>query len=744
MRLILFKSIFILSLLITYSKAEIVNKVSISGNERVSEETIKLYGKIDLGKDYSENDLNTVLKNLYETNFFEDVKISLTNNLLKIELKEFPIINQLVIVGEKSKRYRDQIKKIISLKEKNSFIKSSLANDVEMIKSLYSELGYNSAKVETKLKKIDNKNFDLLIQIERGKQTKISSIDFTGNKSVRKNRLRDVVASEEDAFWKILTKNTNLNENLINLDVRLLRNYYKSLGFYDVKVTSNIAEINKDGDAVLKYSIDEGTRYRITKISTEVDKVFDKNIFFPLNNSYKKYIGEYYSPFKVKKLLEELDELIEANNLQFVEHNVKEQIQNNRISIVINIFESDKNLVERINIIGNVVTNENVIRGELILDEGDPYTKLSLDKSISKIKSRNIFKKVEYEVKNGSKDNLKIIDIKVEERPTGEIAAGAGVGTNGGSFAINIKESNWVGEGKAVGFDIEVDNESILGTLSYSNPNYNFLGNSLSYAISSESNDKPDQGYENTVISGSLGTSFEQYKDVIASLGISASYDDLRTDNTASREKKKQDGSYNEIAGSYGFTFDKRNRSFMPTSGSIVSFGQTLPIFADKSSISNLFTSSNYKTINENMIGAGKIYLSTINGIGSDDVRLSKRKGLSSRRLRGFQKNKVGPVDGTDHIGGNYAAAINFEANLPNLLPDDTNTDINLFLDFGNVWGVDYDSTIDDSNKIRSSFGALASWMSPLGPMTFTFSQNLSKADTDETEGFNFNLGTTF
>ena len=266
-----------------------------------------------------------------------------------------------------------------------------------------------------------------------------------------------------------------------------------------------------------------------------------------------------------------MDELIEANNLQFVEHNVKEQIQGNTISIVFNVFESDKNLVERINIIGNVVTNEDVIRGELILDEGDPYTKLSLEKSISKIKSRNIFKTVEYEVKDGSKNNLKIINIKVEERPTGEIAAGAGVGTNGGSFAINIKESNWLGEGKAVGFDIDVDSESILGTLSYSNPNYNFLGNSLSYSISSESNDKPDQGYENTVISGSLGTSFEQYKDVIASLGISASYDDLRTDNTASNSLKKQDGSYNEIAGNYGFTFDKRNRSFMPTSGSIVS-----------------------------------------------------------------------------------------------------------------------------------------------------------------------------
>ena len=117
-----------------------------------------------------------------------------------------------------------------------------------------------------------------------------------------------------------------------------------------------------------------------------------------------------------------------------------------------------------------------------------------------------------------------------------------------------------------------------------------------------------------------------------------------------------------------------------------------------------------------------------------DDVRLSKRKGLSSKRLRGFEKNKVGPVDGKDHIGGNYAAALNFEANLPNLLPEDTNTDVGLFLDFGNVWGVDYDSSIDDSNKIRSSTGIAANWMSPIGPMTFTLFSKFSKADTDETE----------
>ena len=182
----------------------------------------------------------------------------------------------------------------------------------------------------------------------------------------------------------------------------------------------------------------------------------------------------------------------------------------------------------------------------------------------------------------------------------------------------------------------------------------------------------------------------------------------------------------------------------MPTDGSIIGFGQSFPLYADKSFISNRFNISSYRSITEDVIGATKLYVASVNGLGNDDVRLSNRTGISSRRLRGFEKNKVGPVDGKDHIGGNYAAALNFESNLPNLLPDDTNTDITLFLDFGNVWGVDYDSSIDDSNKIRSSTGVMASWMSPIGPLSFTLSQNLSKASTDETQGFSFNLGTTF
>ena len=733
----------ILTLQFSFLKAEIVNSTIINGNKRISNETIILYGDIKLKKDYSESDINKVIKNLYSTNFFEDVQVTLSENNLIINLKEYPILNQLILIGEKSSKFKDEIKKSMQLKEKRSFIKSYLAKDIENIKNVYSYLGFNFAKVESRVKEIDDENFDLIIEIERGNKTKIKKINFVGNKSVRSNRLREIVASEEDKFWKVISKNTSLSENLIKLDERLLRNYYRSNGFYNAEINSKTATVKEAGDAEITYSINEGERFIIDKISTNVDSVFDKEIFFKLDEIYKEYIGTYHSPFKIKKLLDNIDKVIENNNLQFVEHNVQENLGDNTISIVFNIFEGEKNLVERINILGNNVTDESVIRGELIVDEGDPFTKIGLDKSISELKARNIFKDVTYKVKDGSDDNLKNIEINITEKPTGEISAGAGVGTNGGSFAIGIKENNYLGEGKQLGFDLEVDKESLAGTFSYLNPNYDFLGNSIYYSVRSEKNDVPTRGYENSTITGEVLTSFEQYKDINLSLGLAASYDDLQTLDSASDSLKKQSGEFSEISANYGFSFDKRDRKFMPTDGSIITFRQSLPLHADKSFIGNTFSASKYFSFSEDVITATKLYVSTVNGI-DDDVRISKRKTLSSNRLRGFEKGKVGPVDGNDHIGGNYAAALNLEANLPNFLPEDSNTDVSLFLDFGNVWGVDYDSSLDKSSKVRSSTGIAANWNSPIGPMSFIFSQTLQKTSSDKTESFNFNLGTTF
>ena len=447
--------IFLITILIFFSinlRAESIDRIVINGNKRISDETIIIYGKIKLKEQINETKINEIINNLNSTNFFEDINIEIKNNILTLDLKEYPIINQIIIRGEPSNKLKDEIKKNLKLKEKSSFIKSFLASDVNIIKQLYSSVGYNFAKIETKVNKINNENFDLLIDIDRGKKTKISSIKFIGDKKIKDKKLRDIIASEEDKFWKFISKNTNFNQNLINLDIRLLKNFYRSIGYYDVKINSNSAEINDSDNVDLIYSIEAGTRYTIDKIMTNVDPVFNNELFFPLKKSYEKLIGKYYSPFEIKKILEDIDEIIDKNNLQFVEHNVEEEVLGETISIKFNIFEGKRELVERINIIGNSITNESVIRAELLLDEGDPFTSLNLNKSIAKLKSRRIFRNVESEVLTGSKANLKVININVEEMPTGEISAGAGIGTNGGSIEINVSENNWLGEGKKIRF----------------------------------------------------------------------------------------------------------------------------------------------------------------------------------------------------------------------------------------------------------------------------------------------------
>ena len=737
--------ILLLPLFLSQLKAEVINNIEINGNKRISAETIKVYGQIKpLNSDFSNADINKIIKNLYETNFFENINIEIKNSTLVINLKEYPLINQIIIIGEENTRIQNRIKEVISLKEKNSFIRNNLNNDINLIKRLYSQLGFKFANIESSVRKIDNNNFDIAFEISKGNLTKIKKIIFIGDKKVKEKRLRDIIVSEESKFWKFITKNNRFSENQINLDKRLLINYYKNLGYYDVEINAASAEVLNSNNVNLTFSINAGNRYTFKKIETEVDTTFDKSIFYPLEKNYKRIIGNYYSPVKIKKILEEIDILIERNNLQFVEHEVKETIVDDEINLKFIIKEGTKTLVERINIKGNNVTNESVIRSELLLDEGDPFTNLSLEKSVSKLKSRNIFKSVNTEVKPGSKNDLKIINIIIEERPTGEVSAGAGVGTNGGTFAFMVTENNWLGEGKQVAVDVELSEESLKGQFTYTDPNYDLLGNSISYNLRNTTNDKPDQGYENSVFELGASTGFEQFSDLFANLAINLSYDDLRTTSNASSSLKKQSGEFLEFAGSYGFTYDKRNRSFMPTSGSIVSFNQSLPIYADKPFIDNTFRTSLYHSFSENYIGSGKFLISTIHGLNDEDVRISKRKSLSSKRLRGFERGKVGPVDSDDHIGGNYAIAANFDLSLPNFFPESSNTDVSLFLDAGNVWGVDYDAAIDDSNELRSSTGLGISWISPVGPMTFTFSQNLSKASTDKTESFNFNLGTTF
>ena len=724
--------------------AETINKLQVNGNDRISKETIRVYGDIILGKNYSATEINVVLKNLYDTNFFEDVKISLSNNILNVSVKEYPIINSIDLKGEKSKQIKKKVLETLNLKAKQSFIENKLTQDIRLVKNIYASIGFNFANVEAKIEKFDNNRINLVYLLDKGKKTNIAKISFIGDKKVKDKRLRDIIASEEKKVWKFLSKNTFLNNSNIELDKRLLINYYKSNGYYDVQVLSSNAEVSQKNLTNLTYTINAGTRYRINKISTNISEVLDEKIFLPLQNNYKKIIGKYYSPFTIKKLLDELDLLIASNDLQFIEHSVNEILENDSIEIKINVYEGKKELVEKINVIGNTVTDESVIRGALLLDEGDPFNNLKLEQSIAKLKSRGLFGEIKSEVANGSGNDQKIIEIKVEEKPTGEISAGAGIGTQGGSVAFNVTENNWLGKGINVSTSIDVSADTFTGGLQVTDPNYNFSGNSLSYYIRNISSDRKDSGYSNNIVTSGVGTRFEQYKDVYLSPTVSFSYDDLEVKSSASEKLKKQAGTFSDLSFEYGITVDKRDRAYAPTDGYVSSFSQAVPLYADSPYIKNSYAFSQYNQFTEDAIGTFKIFATAINGLDDKDIRLSKRASLSTNKLRGFKAGQIGPKDGKDYVGGNYAMSSNLELSLPNLLPESTKTDVGMFLDFGNVWHVDYDSSVGDSSKIRSTAGVNTSWLSPVGPMSFIFSRNLSKAGTDVTESFNFKLGTSF
>ena len=207
---------------------------------------------------------------------------------------------------------------------------------------------------------------------------------------------------------------------------------------------------------------------------------------------------------------------------------------------------------------------------------------------------------------------------------------------------------------------------------------------------------------------------------------------------------KKMDGTFNNMDFAYGITVDKRNQVFQPTSGYRTKFSQTLPLIMDSSALLNGINASGYHAFSDDLIGAIKFHARSIHGLDDEDVRVTRRLYLPSRKLRGFKTSRVGPKDGKDWIGGNYTTALAFEAQMPNLLPEDTKTDVSAFVDTGNVWAVDYSDSLDDTNTIRSSIGVAANVYTVIGPLSLVYAQDLTKASTDETESFNFRIGTSF
>ncbi len=736
-------SFFYLSFSSSYS--EILKNVVVKGNDRISTETIIVFSSIKLGDEINNDKINEIINALYNTKFFENISTRFENQILTIEVKENPIINIIEFKGVKSNTLKDEITKNIELKPRSSFNIFLLEKDKSKILNELKNRGYYNAVISTFTEKKDNNTLDLVYDINIGNKSKIKRIIFTGNKIYKDKKLKSIIISEEYKFWKFISGKKYLNENIVSFDKRLLKNFYQNQGYVNVEINTSFAKSLDKENFELIFNVNANEKIFFNNFNLDLPDDFDATNFKKINNLFNSLKGQPYSINRIDKILKTLKDITIYEQYVSSDAYVEENIYENKIDLKFIIKETDKIFIDKINIFGNNVTKESVIRNQLELDEGDPFNEILFTRSINNLKSLNFFKDVKTEIIDNNDEETKTLIINVEEKPTGEIMAGAGFGTSGTSTTFGVKENNYLGNGLKLDAKLNLSEESVKGKLSIQNPNFNNSDKSIYVNVQSSETDKlTDSGYKTSKTGFTLGTNFEYYDDFFLGTSINSYYESIETDSTASSQQKKLKGNYFDNFLSLNFDLDKRNQKFQTTQGFRNYFATDFPIISETNTLSNTLILTNYFEYFENHVLKSSFYFKNSNSISDKNIKLSERLYLPSNRLRGFESGKVGPKDGNDFIGGNYITSINFSSDVPKILENSQTTDIKIFLDIANVWGVDYDSSLEKSDDIKSAFGVGLDWFSPIGPMNFSLSQHLSKGSNDITESFRFNLGTTF
>jgi outer membrane protein insertion porin family len=723
-----------------------IKKINIVGNTRVGSATIEsLVDRkiINIDTIY----INNLTKKIYDTDFFADVKISFNQDELTINVIENPIVNFFYINGVKDSDL-DQINKIITLKENSIFSSSKLKKDIEATKEFLNGSGYYQSSIVPEVIKIDNNQINLIINIDKKDISKIKNIYFIGNKYFSNSQLMDVVTSAEDGWWKFFSTSA-LSEQRIEYDKQLLKDFYKSKSFYDVQIESAFASLDKNNNFTLTFSINSGKKYKFgdydLKVSGLALKETDISEIKSISNNLLK--NEFYSPAIVNKLNKQVTDLLEKKRYGNFEINIQDaKAADEKINVTVLLNEGQKSLVNKINILGNTITEEKVIRDNLTISEGDQLNSSKIKKSIDNIKSKQLFSKVDYKVEDSDKKNFKDLNLFVKEQATGSISAGVGYGTNGGLFEASVNERNFLGQGINLNFTGRLSSDVIRGEFSYVDPNYKNSNKELAASLFSELDDYQNSGYQNKRAGTKFATKYEIYEDIFFRPNLGVQFDKLEVTGNASSLLRSRQGDFLTTSLGYNFLYDQRDSKFSPTSGSIIYFDQNIAtFFSDIPTLQTGVGVTFYKELfTDKYIGSAKARLANVTAFNDKDVKLSDRIFASSSDLRGFEQRGVGPVDSGDHIGGNNLATLSLKSTFPNPIPENLRATTFLFLDMGNVWGADYSSSIPDSSKLRTSTGIALDLMSPIGPLSFTYSIPLSKASTDREQNFLFNIGSSF
>ncbi|MBL41586.1 MAG: outer membrane protein assembly factor BamA [Rhodospirillaceae bacterium] len=742
--------IFLSCVFLSNVNAQSNSNIIIKGNQRVEKETIISYMTFNLRDRVSRSEINNSLKSLYATGLFRDVQIQRDGNTIIISVIENPIINGVFFEGNKRLKSED-LKTEVQLSPGSTYTKSKVSVDVQRIIQLYRFSGRFGAIVEPKIIKLKDNRVNLIFEIQEGPITKIEKIDIIGNSIFSDQRLRREIASKSKSILRPLTSADRYDPDRLSLDKELLRKLYNENGYIDFRVNSATGELSLDNSSFyVLFSIFEGKKYSIRDINF-------KSSIKSLNLENLKSVvtikkGSIYNSSLLEKSVNKISDELGNQGYAFV--NVQSVLDldrsSNLVDITLNISESSKVYVERINIRGNERTLDKVIRREFTFSEGDPYNSQKISESVNKIRNLGIFEKVDLETNRGTSNDKTILDLKIQEKSTGELSLGMGISSSDGPLGdFSVKERNFLGKGQKLSTSLRLSSKTQEIDLSFTDPYFLDNNYSAGFDLFRKSADLQDtSSFNSKTVGFSLRVGYPLSEKLKSKLSYTLRKDtiaDFSSDISSFIRSEK--GSNLESSIGYELSYNELNSFMFPTEGYLFRFSQTFAgLGGDKTFIKNTIDYSYYNEIWENIVTNIVFNQGYIHGLG-DDVSIVDRFFVGGSNLRGFKSGGIGPRDVVtdDSLGGNMYYSGTAQVKFPLSRDSDLPVKGLFFTQIGSLTMIDVSgNNLSDIGSPRVSVGIGTSWQTPVGPLRIDYSEAVKKQSFDKTQKIYFSFGTRF
>ena len=732
------------------AQAQMIESVLVEGNERIEADTVRSYMVVGPGDEFDADTVNESLKSLFASGLFADVAIRREGNALVVSVVENPIINRVIFEGNDAIE-DDNLEAEIQLQPRVVYTRPRVQSDLQRLTDIYRRSGRFAATIEPKVIQLPQNRVDLVFEVNEGPVTGIRRINFIGNAHFSDSALRDVIQTRESAWYRFATTADNYDPDRLTFDRELLRRFYLANGYVDFRVVSAVAELTPDrSDFIVTFSLEEGDRYRVAAI--DIESQLRDLAPEELRPIVEIEAGEWYDAEQVEETLVTLTEVIGSRGYAFVD--VQPRVERDReattVDLTFEIDEGPRVYIERIDIVGNVRTLDEVIRREFRLVEGDAFSSALIRRSRQRIMNLGFFDRVDISTSGGSAPDRSVLTVEVSEVPTGELSFGAGVSSAEGVLGdIAIRERNLLGRGQDLRLGLTASARRQEIDLSFTEPYFMERDVAAGFDVFNRTIDLQDESsFDRETIGLSLRVGYPLSERLRHSVSYTIKSDEVSDISpTTSRFIREQEGQMITSAISHRLTYDLRDSIIDPTEGYVIRFGQELAgLGGDNRYIKHTLRYGHYFSIADGWILSGVLRSGYIVGL-DDDVGIVDRFFLGGSSLRGFEPSGVGPRDAEtgDALGGNLFYSLTGELSFPLGVGEELDLRGATFTDIGSLTEIDASgSELLDEASPRLSVGVGLRFRSPIGPIRLDFSRALIKEDFDVTENFRFSFGTRF